>query len=184
MEAPDVSPEFLAARLALLALRASIPESRRLDGDRVLLAPSSSPISADAAAEMLAAKPKPLFCDATARERTLVVHCRTQAEASTLARALHATMQYPAEWGGFMGYLQQRYGPGDHLVAVFGREESLLAPRTVVDRWSRDYEIEGIGYAGDDVSNALAQSLDEYIEARHKGAKGVLRFFSSARMHL
>ena len=66
MDASEPAPEFLAARLALLALRASIPERRPLDADRVLLAPSASPMSVDAAAQMLAAKPKPLFCDAKA----------------------------------------------------------------------------------------------------------------------
>lgn len=80
-----------------------------------------------------------------------------------------------------MGYLRQRYGPGDHPVAVFGREELLIAPHSVVDRWSREYAIVGIGYVGDDVDNALAQARDEYKEARRHGAKGLLRFFSSGR---
>ena len=183
MDASEPTPEFLAARLALLALCASTPEWRPLDADRVLLAPSTSRVSVDAAARMLAAKPKPLFCDAKAREGALVVHCRTEAEAGTLERLLHATPRHPAEWGGFMGYLEQRYGPGDHLVAAFGREESFITPHSVVDRWSREYQIAGIGYAADDVNNALAQDWVEYIEARRNGAKGVLRFFSSVRMH-
>ena len=178
MDASEPTPEFLAACLALLALRASIGESTALD--RVLLVPSGSPMSTDAAAQMLAAKPKPLFCDAEAREGTLVVHCRTEAEADALERQLHATPRHPAEWRGFMGYLEQSYGPGDHLVAAFGRDESLITPHSVVDRWSREYEIVGIGYAGDEVDNPLAQTRDEYIEARSRGAKGVLLFSSSA----
>ena len=176
MDASEPSPEFLAARLALLALRASIPEALALDRNRMTFAPSTSPMSTDAAAQMLATMPKPLFCNAEARQGTLVVHCRTEAEASPLERALYATQRPPAGWSAFMGYLHYRYGPGDHLVAVFGRDESLIAPHSAVARWSREYLIAAVGYAGDDVNNALAQTRVEYIEAKRHGAKGVLRF--------
>jgi hypothetical protein len=181
MNVDEPNARLLAARLALIALRASIAESITLEADRVILTPSAEPMSMDVAAQMLAAKPKPLFCDAEAREGTLVVHCRRETEASAFERFKHGIPRHPAEWGGFMGYLEHLYGPGDHLVAVFGREESLTTPHSVIDRWSREYQIARLGYAGDDVNNALAQTRVEYIEARHNGAKGVIRFFSSAR---
>src|SRR5437762_3407373 len=83
----EQTPAFLAARLALLALRATVGQSTPLAADSVLLDSAVSPMSTDAAAQLLAAKPKPLFCDAEARDGALVVSCRTQSEAD--AHRLH-----------------------------------------------------------------------------------------------
>ena len=66
--------------------------------------------------------------------------------------------------GGFMGYLEEQYGAGDHLVVVLGRGESLLVPHSIVDGWWREY-------------NPLAASEPEYVDAARVGAKGILRWF-------
>ena len=182
MVVAEPTPSLLAARLALVALvalRASIGESTALDADRVALAPSASPMSTDAAAQILASRPKPLFCDAKARDSTLVISCRTQSEAD--ARELQwfeMKGRDDEERGGFMGYLEEHYGSGDHLVAVFGRDESLMVPQSVVDRWSREYEIGTASYSADDVDNPWAVSEPDHVEARRIGAKGILRFTS------
>ena len=77
-----------------------------------------------------------------------------------------------------MGFLQDQYGPGDHLVAVFGRDDSLIVTHSVVERWSHEYEIDAAGYAADDIDNPWAASEPDYLEARRNGAKGILRFSS------
>ena len=175
MNVLEGSADYLAARLALLALRASIGESTALD--RVVLAPSASPMSMDAAAQLLASKPKPLFCNAKVRDGTLVVTWRTQSEAD--ARELQwfdIKGRDDEERGGFMGYLEEHFGPGDHLVAVFGRDESLMVPHSVIERWSREYEIDTASYSADDVDNPWATTEPDHVEARQNGAKGILRF--------
>lgn len=175
----ETTPEFLAARLALLALRATIAEETPLDPDRVRVASSGSPLSSDAAAQLLASKAKPLVCDAEARDGTLIIGWRPLSEANAGEQQMFEMQRREnEERGGFMGYLEERYGAADHLVGAFGRAESLIVPRSVVDRWSREYEIRGVSYFGDDIDNPLSQDRKEYVEGRRRGAKGVLAFTS------
>jgi hypothetical protein len=183
MDSFEPTPAFLAARLALLALRATIDQSTALAADRVLLDAANAPMSTVEAAQLLAAKPKPLFCNAEASDDTLVVSCRTLAEAdANESHWFQRKRRNDEDRGGFMGYLEERYGPADHLVAAFGRAESLVLPHSVADRWSREYEIRGASFAADDVDNPLAQSDAAYIDARARGAVGILRFGSSENM--
>jgi len=182
LTAPD---RLLAARLALLALRATIGESIQLAADRALLDAADSPVSTEAAARLLASKRKPLVCDAEARDGTLVVRCRTVTDADT------GEMQYfemrrreHEERGGYLGFLDEHYGVGDHLVKVFGRDESLLVPRSAVERWSREYRIRRGGHSADLIDNPWSEGKPEYVEARREGAKGVLRFSSPGDSHM
>jgi hypothetical protein len=89
MDVPAPTPTFLAARLALLALRASIDQSTALAADRVLVDAATSPLSTNDAAQLLAARPKPLFCSAKARDGMLVVSCKTESEADEPRLQLH-----------------------------------------------------------------------------------------------
>jgi hypothetical protein len=179
MDVLEPTPEFLASRLALLALRATIGESTPLDADRVRVASSVSPLTSDAAAQLLATKAKPLICDAEARDRTLIINWWPLSEADANEQQMfEMERRGDEERGGLMGYLEERYGAGDHLVMAFGRNESLIIPRSVVDRWWREYEIRDVSYFGDDVDNPLAEGRSEHVEARRRGAKGVLGFSS------
>ena len=178
MNASEPTPEFLAARLALLALRAGIGDSSPLDFDRVALTDTSSSISNDEAAQRLAAMPKPLFCDAEARDATLFVNCHGLDEATAGERQIFEMQcRMYEEHGGLMGFLEEYYGAEDHLVKVIGRGESLLLHRSVVERWSRDYDIRGRGHSGDNIDNPWSEEKPEYVEARREGAKGILRFW-------
>lgn len=175
------TPAYLAARLALLALRASIGHATPLAPDRVLLLPATSAVSTDSAAQLLAAMAKPLFCSAEGSEAALVVSCRTSANATMVDRArLSMARRDDEETGGLMGYLDEQYGPGEHQVAVFGRDESLIVPQSVVDRWHAEYVIDMVNMVGDDAGNSLAAGRAEYVEARRRGAVGILRFSSPA----
>ena len=173
----DSTPDLLAARLALLALRATIGESAPLGADRVGIGSASPALTADAAARVFASLPKPVVCDAEARDGTLVVHCWPLSESDAFDRQRHEKRQRDDEKrGGFMPYLDDHYGDGDHLIAVFGGADSLFVAYSVVNRFSREYEIRGMNYVGDDVRNPLALDHPDYISARQRGAKGRLRF--------
>jgi len=173
-------PAFLAARLALLALRSAVDQATPLATDRVQFGAAASPISTDEAAQLLAAKPKPLFCDAGVRDGTLFVSCRSlSATDASYYPEYEMRRRDDDESGGFMGFLRDQYGPGDHLVAVLGRDESLILPQSVVERWSHEYEM-AASYSTDDIDNQWSQSDPDYVEAKRNGAKGVLHFSAPA----
>jgi len=176
----NAAPELLAARLALLALRATIHQLTPLDSDRVRLDSEESLLSTNAAAERLASKSKPIICDAEASDRTLIVHCRPPSEDEATEVAI--ADQDEEERGGFMPYLAQLYGPGDHPVMAFGRGESLLVPLSILDRWWREYDLCSIKLTGREAANLLEESAID--EARDRGAKGLLRFTAVEGSHV
>jgi hypothetical protein len=174
------APEYLAARLALLALRASVGKDIPLEPDRVALngAPATS---VDAAAHMLALLPKPTLCSGDVEAGVLSVRCLALDDADPDAqRSFHFHRKDDAEQGGFMGWLEDRYGPGDHAVVIFGRGERLEVTLSVVELWHAHYEIQDVSYRGDDVENPLCDDEPEYREARSLGARALLSFSSPA----
>ncbi|HEV7704634.1 MAG TPA: hypothetical protein VGO46_10095 [Gemmatimonadaceae bacterium] len=169
-----------AARLAMLALRASVSRKVTLSQDRVRIDPDTDSISTSDAAELLASLPKPLVCRAENVDSQLVVSCTDLAGAREFERHVYANSQrMNAETGGFMSYISDRYGEGDHLVAAFGRDETLVIPMSTADRWARDYLILAVGMRGDNVDNFHSLTDPDYVEAKRRGAKGLLRFSSS-----
>jgi hypothetical protein len=173
----DPTPAYLAARLTLLALRASIPESQPLTLDKVIVAPMIAAVSVDSAAHVLAALPKPTACHAEVVDKTLLVQCIPLAAAEPMDRAVYAQNRSNAdEQGGAMAYLEDEHGPGDHVVAAFGRDESLRLSSSVVDEWNRDYVVRGAGWSGDDVNNPRGKDEPNHVAARQMGAVGLLRF--------
>ena len=178
MNASEPTPDFLAARLALLAMRAGVSESSPLDSDRVTLSGTPSTMFTEAAAQRLAEMPKPLFCQAEVRDGTLFVTCRALAEVDASEQQLFDMRRSELEErGGFLGFLEEYYGGEDHLVKALGRGESLLVRRSVVELWSRDYSIRGGGHSADYIDNPWSETNPEYVEARRQGAKGILRFW-------
>ena len=79
-----------------------------------------------------------------------------------------------------MGWLEDRYGSGDHSVVAFGRDEHLEVTLSVVELWHARYEIRDVSLRGDDVENPLCVDEPEYREARSLGARALLRFSSPA----
>lgn len=69
-----------AARVALLAIRATLPKDVAVDPDRVVLLPDPVELTNDDAAERLSALPKPVECRARDEGRVLVVECRPVSE--------------------------------------------------------------------------------------------------------
>ena len=180
MDVSEPNPEFFAARLALLALRASVSDSSALAADRVVLGDAPLPLSTEEAAQRLAAMPKPLFCEAEAREGMLVVRYRSLWQAEVFHQQLYEmTRRDHAQYGGFMGFLEEQYGPGDHLVSVSDGNDSIIVPHSVVQCWLREYFIDAAGYSADDIDNPWSANDPGYLEARRRGAKGILSFSSA-----
>lgn len=168
-----------AARLALLALRASIDPQKPLAPGTVVVAPSSTVITVEAAARALAALPKPVSCKATAENGVLTIDCRPLDAGETEWRHYRSAKEFSGGHRGFMSHTIERYGPSDaHLVAAFGREERLLLPLQVAVDWHRDYMINHVNWRGDDVANKLCQDWPDYQEAKRLGAVALLSFGS------
>ncbi len=89
-------------------------------------------------------------------------------------------IQLAREHGALMGYLTARYGeaPENLLVQCVGRDESLLLPIPAVDKWHADYDVGGINMRGDDVANPRCSDWPDYIEAKRRGATGIMIFSS------
>ena len=175
-------PQLDAARLALLALRASVSQHTPLPGPGVRVFPRSEVLAADAAAQLLAALPKPVACSATPSSDLLEVTC-SALEPGTPDFDWHARgVALSREDGGFMGYLTRRRQANstDVSVCCFGRDESLLVSLAAVDRWAEDYYIKRVNLRGDDVTNDLCTDWPQYREAKQRGAAGILIFSSPA----
>jgi hypothetical protein len=177
----EVAIDEQAARVALAALFGTIPEYQPLDEGHVRIAPDAALLPIDAAARLLASMPKPLLCYAENVNGTLAVTCELVDAASDEDRE-HFELRLATEVEGRQRFdhLLERYGEGDHLIAVFGHTNVTCVPLSAVRQWSRDYEIEFSGLREDDANNPGVESDPEYATARKHGAKGILQFTSPA----
>lgn len=175
------NPDFSAGKVTLLALSTAAASNPTDVAEHVRIAPAPEVLSLDGAATALAAMPKPLVCRASYEEDVLVISCTPLEHADEIDRRIYDMHHNINEdTGGFMSYLPDRYGDGDHLVAAFGYGKTLVFPASVAERWSRDYLIRGCGMTGDDVQNPFAADDPLHREAASLGAKGILRFRSPA----
>lgn len=179
-----------AARLALAALRASLPQQQRTDDERVVLAPDVEVLSFDAVATRLAGKPKPLECRAHAADGTLVVSC---SDVSAEWRAIHNNQVEDINSSeGPIGALRTSTDESaTEKVLVLGKEQSLLVPIGALEAWARDYVITlqlGVtSRAADGAEKALGvRSVIEFghveeVDARSETARQLFEFRRSYR---
>jgi hypothetical protein len=173
----ELDPDFGAAQVALLGLAASAGRDATRAEVGVRILPATNILSMEGAARVLATMPKPLLCRATYADGVLAVTCDRLSEAGELERRVYEMgRKHEAETGGWMSYITDRYGAGDHLVAAFGSTRSLTVPLSVTERWNRDYLIRGAGFRCDDAHNPLAASDWDYQQAIRIGARGLIRF--------
>jgi len=176
----DSTLDTLAARLAILALRASLSRAVRLRYEVIRIAGSRDRLAPDALATLLAASPKPLLC--TAREaggRLEVAYGPLRP--GTREHDWHTTVAaMAAERGGRVVW----YLPGEPdtrptlPVLCIGTGEQLLVPAAAAERWYRDYSIREVNIRGDRADNPLCGDWAEYQLARQQGAAGLLLFSS------
>jgi hypothetical protein len=161
-------------------LRASVGKHIPIEAGRVAL-DGGRFISVEEAARVMAAMPKPLLCDGEADHGVLAVRCRSLDVSDANERNwFDTTRRSTAERGGFLGWLEDEFGPGDHLVLATGRDEMLAFPHSVVELWHASYEIRSANYSAGGIENPYRYDEPEYREARRLGARALLSFISPA----
>ena len=181
VESPSDRAAWQAARLAVLALRGSIHPSMPLrpDAYRVAAAPEAI-LTAAELAPLLAAAPKPLWGRAYASKGVVSVRWDIPREGTLDSLAYRAACRAEGVEGAepFLGELVESSGvPAEQLqVLCAARDEMLLFPLPVVQRWRREYPMARGGYAADSPENPGARDWPAYREARARGAVCVLGF--------
>lgn len=148
---PQVSDEtgVVAARMELLVLRASLPQSVLVERNRTVTLPSHRVLSDDETAELLARMAKPIYCTATADPSGALVNtCHEFDDNLVQAHDLYVR-SWEDEWeteSGFKSHIGDR---GVLLVYGRGRAESLLLSSAALKRWYQDYHPPpSMGYGG------------------------------------
>ncbi len=170
-----------AARLALIALRGTLPAYEALDDSRVRIAPDNAVLSIDEAVRFLASMPKPLICYGDQVQGTLEIECELAAESTRLDRRIFERHRHLFDDADPLEQIVERYGDEDHLFAAFSGSDSLLISSAALRRWLRDYQIDFSTYRADDAFNPLVTDDPQYDEARRRGAKGILQLSSPSR---
>ncbi len=176
------SLELDAARLALLVLRASPSHRTPLVTGGIRIAPEPQILTDDAAADALAAVPKPVACTAAINDGTLEVTWSALTAGSPDFDWHAKSIALSREHGGFVGYLAKRRDASAHELTVccIGRAETLLLSLPAAERWHEDYFIRSVQMRGDDVRNPWCVEQPQYREAKERGAVGLLIFSSPA----
>jgi hypothetical protein len=177
----DLAIDEQAARLALMALRGTLPAYEPLDEERVRIVPDSALLSIEEAARLLASMPKPLVCYGDDVRGTLVVECELAARSAPLDRRIFESHGHLLADDDPLELIVERYGEEDHLFAVFSGSDSLLVSFAALRLWFRDYQIDFSYYRADDAFNPLVTNDPQYDEARRRGAKGILQLSSPSR---
>ncbi len=177
----DLAIDEQAARLALMALRGTLPAYEPLDDDRVRIAPDNVVLSIDEAARLLASMPKPLICYGDKVRGTLVVECELAGASKQLDRGIFESHRHLFADADPLEEIVERYGDEDHLFAAFSGSDSLLLSFAALRRWFRDYQIDFSYFRADDAFNPLVTDDPQYDEARRRGAKGILQLSSPSR---
>lgn len=177
-----------AARIALMAMRASIHPSMPLSSDAYALARDrTNVLGVDDMVPMLVAVSKPLVCRATVSKGTVIIHLDRPrhhtveglawwAAEHTLERRSRDARESPApDLRRMVEARGLRWEEAQALCFTLRDEKTLLLPVASVAEWDRDYErVLGGGWL-DSVDNEVAADWPAYREARSTGAACVLR---------
>ncbi|HWZ61252.1 MAG TPA: hypothetical protein VNW46_19880, partial [Gemmatimonadaceae bacterium] len=173
-----------AAEIELLALRAAITRQVLVRADSFLIGPRHVRVTADSAARVLAALPKPTLCRGEAERGTLSVSCTSLTDEAPMEIAIQLVMHYHGKYGdisggGLLGSVHARRPlPFDTLRVLCVGRDTLVIEAPAVERWERDY------YPLIDASTpAYNMTGMDGGDGRHSGVIEVLTFSSSADHH-
>ena len=161
----------LSARIALLALRASLPEGRREVPRSFAFLPLTQDVSVEDAARKLKLLPKPLRCEASVIGDSVSVRCTSVTQPQEVQFSLDGAQRDIVSFGEAV----MKVAPApiaDPLVVLRGSSESLVVPWSSVARWFRDYSVP---------HSIRFDPADS--EARAQGACAVLSFFPIGIIH-
>jgi hypothetical protein len=134
-------PDIAAARMAILALRASREPAKHLRGYRVM--PRPEVISQEHAATTMALLTKPRLCEAVARSAVLEISCRPLEDPidnSKHRRQLEMLQSGSGVVGGIVAKLQHE---DDRLVLLIGNHEAMICTAADLRRWQEQYVLGG-----------------------------------------
>jgi len=134
---PD-SSEYQAAQIALITLRTIAKIKPSTVRYRIL--PSRAPLSLDDAALALTMLEKPVRCEASVDESTLVVACRPLQEPQSLNRRRHLGVRRTALWEGAVH--QRCHGPArEAKILIHKGEDTITVSFEALRAWFRDYDM-------------------------------------------
>src|SRR6266699_2218694 len=159
------STEELAARLALVALRAGLSNRGQSTGERYEFHPDTVALTQTQAARILADLPKPIRCEGSVSGGAVVVRCQQISDPALLE------MQRKSAKSALQVHVQEIRGmsatsEAEPNVLVYGYLEAALLPLSAIETWFRDYRV---------VPYAMAVRPATAI-ARSKGASAVIDF--------
>jgi len=154
----------LAARIALVALRAGMPARERGTG-RFVLESSSEVLNPDQAARLLAGLPKPLRCEGSSRFGTIILRCQRITDPVLLKMQQSSADSDLAIHGSYIQTLSNG-APGDPMILVRGYAESCVVPFSALASWFRQYRV---------VPSVMVIWPPDQV-ARRKGAAAVIEF--------
>ena len=174
--------DVAAARLALLAVRASVSRKGRIRGSLLRIASTRERFTPQQVVHLLAAAPKPLVCSARDAGGSIEL-AYSHLNPGTDDFAWHAATQADARRrGGYLWFLAEKHPAPltDLTVHCVGRDESQLVTVADVERWYADYLTKEVNIRADWADNPLCLDWPEYTVARQFGAAAVLIFASPA----
>jgi hypothetical protein len=148
----DATPEEAAAAIALLALRASLPEPRPLRISPAALLPNLTRLDHAALVRELTKRPRVRRCRIDVTGAGVTLHCAPESDGSALALARNSAQ--------FVRNLRREYGGSDEerSVLVDAAGEQLRVSWIALEAWAAGYSGDGTGsFDVDDPSAALAK---------------------------
>ena len=138
---PAESRSLDAARIALLAVRASLPQSVHRAELGVVVTPSTTPLSEEEAARVLAEMTKPVRCTGRDTVQLLTIECSTLV-GPAVSELTRASVR---ESEKLVSAIRSRYchGTSLSLIEVRGARRSLVVPLHTLIEYSRDYLVLG-----------------------------------------
>lgn len=130
----------LAARVALLMLRASLPDSGIADKNTFLVGDQRLTMGLTEAIGFLTGLPKPTRCDATKEGLYMVLKCdaiQTRDESHVHAQKVRALEEESGFWGSILK--DDLTGHRDARLLLVGNGEFLVVPFEAVERYEQHY---------------------------------------------
>jgi hypothetical protein len=129
-----------AARIALLALRASVESGNPQVVERLVVSPSREPLTVDQTVEVLASIGKPVDCGAEQVGDTLVMNCR---QLSSNAEILDRQAVASALLGDYGPGVAVRAEPTgtQNLILLRTAHDSLVVSIDAFNKWTYDYSL-------------------------------------------
>ena len=171
MTSTTAPPGYWPARLALLSVRAALPERAHLDHDAFLLGPSGPCVTADTAARSLLTLPKPVYCAAQVRDRAVYIESGPLA-ASPLPPSHIRRVNYIGQM------VRERFtGSNQYNVIWIGREEQLVVSLVDIEEFYRDYDCGPYQGAGADWVDSMFARSHHITPDSARGAVAICKVF-------